>query len=223
MIRAANSASELHAVLSVEAATAQDACQQAATAGWIGHMRPIITSGLQRGANADTTLAFVAGYTMARSRPDMLLLGTGDGALGLDIARKIRETEPGCHTIATLSFAYSTSHLLSRTEIDHNLRLGADVLPPILGLCRLPGPAGAEELLSLVGIIGDDGRLAILQFRRISHPRLARIFVDLEPVFHGLLKARFAKQCPQRHELRPQSALIEGLPLADHHPVDADV
>lgn len=128
LIRAANPASELHAVLSVAAATAEDTCDQAAAAGWIGHMRPIITAGLQRGANADTTLAFVAGYTMARSQPETVVIGTGDGARGLDIARKIREAEPRCRTIATLSFAHSTSHLLGGAEIDVNLHLGADVL-----------------------------------------------------------------------------------------------
>lgn len=128
MIRASSPAADLHAVLSVDPATADAARAQAADAGWTGHMRPIITTGLHRGANADTTLAFVAGFLVARTRPDMVVIGTGDGGLGLDIARKVREAEPDCRTIATLSFPHSTSQLLRGAEIDHNLHLGEDVL-----------------------------------------------------------------------------------------------
>ena len=131
LILAANPSSALHAVLSVVGAMAEQTRAQAAAAGWIGHMRPIITSGFQRGANADNIFAFVVGHTVALTRPDFVVIGTGDGALGLDIARKIREVEPECRSIATLSFAHSTSVLLRAEhadEIDQNIFIGSDVL-----------------------------------------------------------------------------------------------
>lgn len=109
-----------------------------AARGWQPHARPPIVrrQGEGRAAhlNADTWFAFGAAYLATTIPCGCIVLGTGDGLLGLDVARCLRSLVPTCRTIATLSVPGSTSRLLdSRTavEIDLNIELGRDVLRPL--------------------------------------------------------------------------------------------
>lgn len=122
---------EMHAVVSVRPDEVSATRRDAERAGWVGHARPIVTTPRNRCANGDVTCAFIAATLLGRLKADTLLLGTGDGPLGLDIARAARSSFPGCRQIATLSFKATTSHLLeseNAPEIDANLHLGGDVL-----------------------------------------------------------------------------------------------
>ena len=122
---------EMHAVVSVAPDQVDATRRDAERVGWVGHARPIVTTPRHRCANGDVTCAFVTATLLARFKADTLLLGTGDGPLGLDIARAARTSFPSCRQIATLSLKATTSRLLNREnapEIDANLYLGQDVL-----------------------------------------------------------------------------------------------
>ena len=103
---------ELHGVLSVDTDDLDAARLEGAAHGWIAHPRAIFTSATRRHANADTLFACATTALLARRCPTAVILGTGDGALGVDVARFIRQEFPSCQFIATLSLAGSTSHLL---------------------------------------------------------------------------------------------------------------
>lgn len=125
---------DLHGVLSVPAQMAQATQRQAAAVGWIAHSRPIIATRTGRHANADNTFAFQVATLLERTAADALILGTGDGALGLDVVRAVRSEFPHCRFVATLSVAGATSRLLdarSAPELDANFELGRDVLHPL--------------------------------------------------------------------------------------------
>ena len=122
---------ELHAVVSVPPDQLDATRADADRTGWTGHPRAIITTPRRRCANGDVSCAFVTAAVLARRRIDTLVIGTGDGPLGLDVARGVRANFPNCRRIATLSVAQSTSNLLRTAhtvELDANLILGRDVL-----------------------------------------------------------------------------------------------
>ena len=99
---------------------------------WTVTPRPPIQQGRGRGhRNADTWLAFFAGSLLSQKRYDGLILGTGDGLLGLDIARSARAASPALGIVATLSVPGSTSRLLVADApggvISGNMLIGRDV------------------------------------------------------------------------------------------------
>ena len=103
--------------------------------GWSAHPRPPIRRtfgpGPRLNRNADNWFAFGAAHLLASGKYGCAVLGTGDGLLGLDVARCIRAAVPSCKTVATLSVAGSTSSLLDARktpEIDVNLAVGRDAL-----------------------------------------------------------------------------------------------
>lgn len=100
--------------------------------GWTATPRPPIEQGRGRGhRNADTWVAFFAGSLLSQKRYDGLILGTGDGLLGLDIARSARAVCPGLGIVATLSVSGCTSRLLvadsAGGDISVNMLIGRDV------------------------------------------------------------------------------------------------
>jgi hypothetical protein len=104
-------------------------------AGWTPHVKRIERNGrFGRGllrTNADHLFSFTAGV-LAISSPetDLVLLGTGDGDLALDVAQALVRHNPALE-IATLSLAGSTSQRLEAglaRDIDANLEIGLDCL-----------------------------------------------------------------------------------------------
>lgn len=121
----------LHGVLSVDARDVEATRLEGSARGWIAHPRAIFASATRRHANADTLFACAVTAIVAREKPDTVVLGTGDGALGLDVARFLRTAFPRCRRIATLSVAGATSHLLDAARepaITANLEIGRDVM-----------------------------------------------------------------------------------------------
>lgn len=106
-----------------------------AAMGWCVTVRPPILTGppqhRRRHSNSDTWFAFLVADLLRRDEATSVVLGTGDGQLGLDLARCVRAMAPGCAQIMTLSLPGSTSRLLNSRvsrEIDRNLEIGRDVL-----------------------------------------------------------------------------------------------
>lgn len=106
--------------------------------GWRTHPRDIVWAktvrGVERFSNSDNALAFGAGMLATDTRFDTVLLGTGDGALGCDLAAAIRAVRGQSVRIHTLSIAGSTSRRLLTTEnryVDGNVAIGADCLSRI--------------------------------------------------------------------------------------------
>lgn len=106
-----------------------------AAMGWHVTVRPPIVAGPaqrpRRHCNSDTWFAFIVADLVRREDAGAVVLGTGDGQLGLDLARCLRALVPGCAQVMTLSLPGSTSHLLDSRrshEIDRNLEIGRDVL-----------------------------------------------------------------------------------------------
>ena len=83
--------------------------------------------GVELKANADLDLAFEVGSRLLQDHYDVLAIGTGDGDLGLAVARGARRTVPGI-TVVTLSVPGTTSHRLQVTagNIDANVIIGND-------------------------------------------------------------------------------------------------
>lgn len=139
----------LHAWFSISAENASLALQFY-DMGWFAHPRSIIkhddSLGGRQHANADVWLAFGAAVALQSTNADGCVIGTGDGALGLDIARGIRTEFPACTTVVTLSVAGSTSRLLDAkeaSEVDGNLEIGMDVMYPLYG-----EPIASKQLLA---------------------------------------------------------------------------
>lgn len=124
---------ELHACYSAPAERSHDLLDGT---GWTTHRRSIIDSRFitTSGANADVSLAFHTAALMGKLQPHTLILASGDGLLGLDIARAVKAQFPACKTVATASLAGSTSHLIdARVEkgIAQNIEIGLDVMVPL--------------------------------------------------------------------------------------------
>jgi hypothetical protein len=135
LLRAAFPRVELHACYSAPAAGGHICCDLVG-AGWTLHRRLIIENAFikRSGANADVSLAFHTAALIGKLRPHNFVLASGDGMLGLDIARAIRAQFLDCHSVATASLAGSTSHLIdARVErvISQNIEIGRDVMLPL--------------------------------------------------------------------------------------------
>ena len=138
--------------------------------------------------------ALALGHRTSRSatgsQPEAVVIGTGDGVLGLDIARKIRDAArsrrfPSHILPATCSPApKSTSTYTSGWMCCIQSRRKK----------HLPGPSAYQKLPSCVRIVSHDRVFAVLQFRGVAHRRLVRIFMSLEPALHGLLQPCVTKQ-----------------------------
>lgn len=114
--------------------------------GLISHPRDIefvaTVEGKRSLANSDARLLFETGRLMASHHGDTLLLATGDGDLGCELARAVHaDFGPHRWTVVTLSLAGSSSHRLnaaSNPDIFANLAIGGDVLDTLN--CRwIPG------------------------------------------------------------------------------------
>jgi hypothetical protein len=88
--------------------------------GWHCHARDIETVptayGSKRLANSDHVLAFGAGLFATRDCFEVIILATGDGALGCDLAAAIRRHRGKDISLFTLSVAGSTSRRLNSTR-----------------------------------------------------------------------------------------------------------
>lgn len=105
--------------------------------GWVTHPRDIVRATTVRGlecfSNSDNAIAFGTGMLAVNPRFDTVLVGTGDGALGCDLAAAIRAVRGDAVRIHTLSFAGSTSRRLASSgnpHFDSNIAIGADCLSP---------------------------------------------------------------------------------------------
>ena len=106
-------------------------------AGLITHPRDIefieSRTGTRKLANSDSRLLFTAGRLLAQTNADTLLIGSGDGDLGCELATGVMEMGRSL-TILTLSIAGSSSRRLdaaTNKDVYGNLEVGLDVMQPI--------------------------------------------------------------------------------------------
>lgn len=112
--------------------------------GWTPHprniQRSIIRGAPQRFANSDNFIGYGAGFLAARKRFDAVIVATGDGALGCDIAAALKQYVSRPIAVTTMSLPGSTSWRLragDNPDIICNIEIGLDCL-------RLP--AGRERV-----------------------------------------------------------------------------
>ena len=106
--------------------------------GWELHARPVEhLSGRNTNdrrvpvRNSDSMMLMITGHLLTIHRPDVLVIGSGDGALVVEMARTARSLRPGIQKICTLSVPTSTSAAAISSEcvyIDDNIFLGTDAL-----------------------------------------------------------------------------------------------
>ncbi|MDB5970967.1 MAG: hypothetical protein JWQ90_3417 [Hydrocarboniphaga sp.] len=86
--------------------------------------------GMERKSNCDNDLLFVAGVLLATMSYDLVVAGTGDGDLALDLARGVRAFRDNIE-IVSLGFAHNSAwrlHTGANRVIDGNILIGADCL-----------------------------------------------------------------------------------------------
>jgi hypothetical protein len=103
-------------------------------AGWTAHTRTIQTVRDRRGiktlANSDNYLLFTAGTLASRSQAEVIVIASGDGALGCDLAEAVHAL-PKKRIVLTMSLAGSTSNRLNaehNPDIAANIEIGMDVM-----------------------------------------------------------------------------------------------
>jgi hypothetical protein len=118
--------------------------------GWTPHPRDVqlvrYYGGIKRFANSDHNLCFGAGALVASAPYDLIVIASGDGALGCDLAAAI--TGAVGAGVATMSLAGSTSHRLRAGEnpdILANIEIGIDCLPLRSDQRGCPAPAPLGE------------------------------------------------------------------------------
>lgn len=131
--------------------------------GWCSHPRDIETAttvrGRERFANSDNSLAFGAGLLATQGAFDLVVIGTGDGALGCDVGAAIRRHRRRDVVILTLSLAGSTSHRLNAStndNLDGNIEIGRDCMSPV----PLPAPGSTVHRMGpRSGTLGGSARM----------------------------------------------------------------
>jgi hypothetical protein len=103
-------------------------------AGYVPHVEPIEVvngaRGLRKRANSDNEILMHGARLIATERPDWVVLASGDGDLGCDLARFISRETKGVQFM-TLGLRGNFSH---RLRVDHNQQvtynawIGADVI-----------------------------------------------------------------------------------------------
>lgn len=103
--------------------------------GWRAHPRDIQIARTARGietfANSDHMICFGAGMLVSQKPYDVVVVATGDGALGCDLARAIQQHGAPGAEVVTMSLAGSTSYRLNaatNADLDGNIEIGADCL-----------------------------------------------------------------------------------------------
>lgn len=124
-----------HAFATVSGAAAQRYAQDYFTRiGWEHRVECAHTvrtcRGTERRANSDPCILLGCGELATRLQPDAVVLATGDGDLGCDMARYLKR-RPGSTRVLVCSIAMATSHRLlaaNNPDIDGNLWLGWDCM-----------------------------------------------------------------------------------------------
>lgn len=105
--------------------------------GLITHPRDIefveSRDGTRKLANSDSRMLFMTGVLLAHSDANTLLIGSGDGDLGNELARGVRALGRPL-TVLTLSLAGHSSRRLdaaTNDDIHGNLEVGLDVMRPL--------------------------------------------------------------------------------------------
>jgi hypothetical protein len=136
LIRSASGSADLHAFFSRERGD-ETTVRRLTRDGWCAHPRDIEVADTARGrrrfANSDHAIAFGAGLLATQHRYTAIVIGTGDGALGCDLATAIRRHRDQDVPCLTLSLPGSTSWRLDAAangNIDGNIEIGRDCLTP---------------------------------------------------------------------------------------------
>ena len=105
-----------------------------ALAGWTVHTNNIESIHAARGtkhpANCDNFLLFTSGILASRSQAEVIVIASGDGDLGCDLAAAVHQL-PKKRTVVTMSIAGSTSQRLNAAHNPHiaaNIELGMDMM-----------------------------------------------------------------------------------------------
>ncbi len=112
--------------------------EQMEESGWELHARPVeyVPDRTRNGRwaptrNSDAVMLMTTGHLLSEIQPDVLVIGSGDGGLIIEMARTARRILPSIHGVSTLSFEKNTSSAArskSCDYVDENIFLGNDVL-----------------------------------------------------------------------------------------------
>lgn len=135
LLRSQCPAACLHAFASAPPGPAMDyARTYFGQAGWLHHLVPIElvrdASGVRKRANSDAQIHLHGAKLIATCVPDYVVLISGDGDLGCDLARFLHVEAPQARFM-TLGLPHSFSHRLQVTnnnQVSSNAWLGADVV-----------------------------------------------------------------------------------------------
>jgi NYN domain len=135
LVRSQCPAAHLHAFASAPPGPPMDyARTYFAQAGWLHHLVPIEVvrdaSGVRKRANSDAQIHLHGAKLIATCAPDYVVLISGDGDLGCDLARFLSAEAPQAHFM-TLGLPHSFSHRLrveQNNQVSCNAWLGADVV-----------------------------------------------------------------------------------------------
>lgn len=114
---------------------------QLAESGWELHARPIeyVPDRTKNGhwapvRNSDAVMLMTTGHLLSEVQPDVLVIGSGDGGLIIEMARTARRILPSINGVSTLSFARNTSAAARSNKcnyVDENIFLGTDVVSKV--------------------------------------------------------------------------------------------
>lgn len=135
LLRSQCAAAHLHAFASAPPGPPMDyARAYFQQAGWLHHLVPIEVvrdaSGVRKRANSDAQIHLHGAKLIATCVPDYVVLISGDGDLGCDLARFLRVEAPQARFM-TLGLPHSFSHRLqaaNNSQVSSNAWLGADVV-----------------------------------------------------------------------------------------------
>ena len=103
--------------------------------GWSSHVGPthypVSARRTARSSNSDNNLLATTGYLLCATKPDAVVIASGDGELGAELARSIRMLDRNCRLVATMSLPGSTARRLDarlNQHIDLNIEIGEDCM-----------------------------------------------------------------------------------------------
>lgn len=127
-----------HAFATVNPLEIRQAVAKCRSAKWIPHFQKVevvkTCRGMERRSNADNAILIHAGVLAEKLRPSCIVLGTGDGNLGCDLAAYFKAEYPYCQLL-TFSISGCTSARLraeSNPHIDGNFIINSEFTLPVI-------------------------------------------------------------------------------------------
>jgi len=105
-----------------------------------------------RRCNSDNLILFKIGELIAKGNYNLLIIGTGDGNLGVDIARFVDQASEGKIDMVTIGFPGTMSGQLraGRNMISRDFLIGSDMLVPFNAPRIISNPATKQPTKGLL-------------------------------------------------------------------------